>query len=380
MKPDFVKFKLENENYLGLISRWGYVFNLNFFKKTIVTTRFKIFIEKLVSYLFVNCQPPTANCVLIAVFWLLSQSIFAQQLPIFTQYREHHSYVNPAAVGWDYFTYKYNFNVGISHRNQWAEIEHHPKVQHLHGEYILRGKGNFSLLTGLNFIKQSTDPFYRTGTYGRAVVLFTDNPYYFGIAAGFMAGGVSYRLKIRDLLTMEDEPILSNIQLDELKNFRPDVGLGVYFYKQFRKGILKGDNLYGGFSVPQILSLKAHGNEDLVKTKPHFFGVLGYYRYLNQDSFLEPSVWIKTTPNAPLNFDFNLRFQYANIFWVGSGFSTNDSVIFEAGVLVGENFNLNRLLKIGYGASLFLKENIQNEFGTTHEINLAFSMDVRKKK
>lgn len=312
-------------------------------------------------------------------FLLLSQTISAQQLPLFTQYREHHSLINPAAVSWGYFTYKYNFNVGISHRTQWQEIEHHPKIQHLHGEYMMKGKSNFSLLTGINVLHQSSDPFYKTGTYGRAVVLFTENPYYFGIAAGFMAGGVHYHLKISDLETLDTEPILNDLNANDLTNFRPDVSLGIYFYKQFRKSFLKGDNIYGGFSIPQILALKALKNENLIKTKQHFFAVLGYYKYLNQDSFIEPSVWIKSVPNAPINLDFNIRFQYSNVFWIGSGFSTNDSVLFEAGVLIGENFGINRMLKFGYSSSVFLNKNIRNEFGATHEINLGLAMDLKKK-
>lgn len=318
------------------------------------------------------------------IVWILLSSLFytlsAQQLPLFTQYREHHSLINPAAVSWGYFTYKYNLNIGVSHRSQWQEIENHPQVQHLHGEYIIKGKSNFSLLTGLNILNQSADPFYQTGTYGRAVVLFTDNPYYFGIAAGFMVGGVQYRLKINDLVTFDDEPVLNNIGSNDLTSFRPDVGLGIYFYKQFRKSILKGDNLYGGFSIPQILGMQAHQNENLVETQQHFFAVLGYYKYLNEDSFIEPSIWAKSVPNAPLNFDFNVRFQYSNIFWIGTGFSTNDSVLFETGILIGENFKLNRMLRIGYSGSIFIQENIRNEFGASHEINLGLAMDLKKKR
>jgi hypothetical protein len=169
------------------------------------------------------------------------------------------------------------------------------------------------------------------------------------------------------------------LNANDLTNFRPDVSLGIYFYKQFRKSFLKGDNIYGGFSIPQILALKALKNENLIKTKQHFFAVLGYYKYLNQDSFIEPSVWIKSVPNAPINLDFNIRFQYSNVFWIGSGFSTNDSVLFEAGVLIGENFGINRMLKFGYSSSVFLNKNIRNEFGATHEINLGLAMDLKKK-
>ncbi len=319
---------------------------------------------------------------LTLIIWLSFEALSAQQLPLFTQYREHHSYVNPAAISWDYFTYKYNFNVGVSHRAQWVEIEdHHPKVQHLRGEYIFKGKSNFSILTGVNVLKQDADPFYKTGTYGRAVVFFTDNPYFFGIAAGFMVGGVNYRFKYQDLNTHEEEPLLNTLNSSEdLNDFRPDVGLGVFFYKQFRKSIFKGDNIYGGFSIPQILGLEAHNQEGLVKTKQHYYAVLGYYKYFNEDSFVEPSVWVKNTPNAPTHLDFNIRFQYSNIFWLGSGFSSSKSVLFEGGILVGENFKFNRMLKIGYSTQVFLDDAYRANFGLTHEINLALAMDLKFKK
>lgn len=319
---------------------------------------------------------------LILFFWLAFESLSAQQLPLFTQYREHHSYVNPAAMSWGYFTYKYNFNIGVSHRAQWVDIEDpHPTIQHLRGEYIFKGKSNFSILTGLNVLKQDTDPFYRTGFYGRAVVLFTDNPYYFGIAAGFLVGGVNYRLKYQHLKTHAPEPVITfpTGQIEDLTDFRPDVGLGVFFYKQFRQSIFKGDNIYGGFSVPQMLALEAHSDNELVKTKQHFYAVLGYYKYFNEDSFLEPSVWVKNTPNAPTHLDFNIRLQYSNYFWVGTGFSTSESLLFEAGILVGENFKFNRMLKIGYSTQVFLNEAYRVDFGLVHEINLGLAMDLGKK-
>jgi len=44
----------------------------------------------------------------------------AQQLPIFTQYRENHGYINPASISSDYMTYYHNLYFGAPYRLQWA--------------------------------------------------------------------------------------------------------------------------------------------------------------------------------------------------------------------------------------------------------------------
>ena len=47
------------------------------------------------------------------------------------------------------------------------------------------------------------------------------------------------------------------------------------------------------------------------------------FKFFNDGSFVEPSVWVKYAPNVPVSADFNLRYQLASSLWLGTGLATN---------------------------------------------------------
>lgn len=300
------------------------------------------------------------------------QQLTAQQLPLFTQYREHHSYINPASLSWDYFTYRYRLNIGISHRSQWANVEGGPNAQLLHGEYIWEPEGPFSLLTGAHFLSYNTAPERYTGSFGRIVSFFSKNLYEGALAIGLSFGGVQYSVDKNDIIFPDPDDIIA---LENRSFWFQDVSVGMFFHKR-----LHGDNLYGGLSVPQFkeldLGAAASPNKPYsLKRIRHLYANLGYYKYLNQDSFIESSIWIKCVPNIPIHANMNFRFQYSNIAWLGVGYATNQSLHFEFGVLLGENLGFNNLARIGYGYETSISAFNRGSFGNTHEVNLNYSID-----
>ena len=86
-----------------------------------------------------------------------------------------------------------------------------------------------------------------------------------------------------------------------------------------------GDYYYIGASVPQVVGLdytfKTENGEFLTKRIQHFYGQLGFIKFFDNDSFLEPSIWVKYAQNAPFNADINLRYQLPISFWIGTGLS-----------------------------------------------------------
>ena len=80
----------------------------------------------------------------------------------------------------------------------------------------------------------------------------------------------------------------------------------------------------------------------------------------------------KYTPNAPVNIDFNLRYQLVDHFWIGTGVSTAGNYHLEAGYILGENMGWYSHLRIGYGFD-YSFTTFGPAAGPAHEINLFYT-------
>jgi len=317
---------------------------------------------------------------LLAFLTFFNSSAEAQQLPVFTQYRDYHSFINPATISPDYLTQEYNFQTGLSYRSNVSNIEGAPRSLFAKGEYIMQTKGAFDLAFGGYALSFNTNPIITNGVYGKLAALFGDDPFYGAFSVGLTFGALQYQVKIDDLrpFHVNDEAI----PLGNQQQILPDVGFGVFYYKQFADGPFTGDVFYGGVSAPRLLGNTGNfENPDgtfSIQQERHFYGIAGYYKYFDELTFIEPSIWVKYVPNAPAQIDFNTRYQYQRKFWAGAGFSTSKIVHLEAGFYWQPNKGDDRnSLKIGYGFD-YATGNYQEVFGTAHEVNLSFFIDTRK--
>ncbi len=307
-----------------------------------------------------------------------SIQVTSQQLSLFSQYRENQTIINPASVGSSYLAYEQNLSFGASYRLQWKGIESAPSTATLRGEYLYKNGGPVSLLTGGYLMNDQTGPTGFTGLYGRIGGLLSDDPYYGGIAAALSFGMVQYRVNVSEIRLRQPNDILST---DDQQKIFPDVGLGVFAYKKLEGGFFNDDYVYGGVSVPQAMGLdlrfKDDGGDFSSKRIQHFYAMLGYYKFLGRNGFIEPSAWVKFTPNAPVNVDFNIRYQMAQGFWVGAGGATSGSFHSELGFVIGENLSLDNSLRIGYGFDYYFKS-YGPYVGGAHEINITYSLESKR--
>ncbi len=300
---------------------------------------------------------------------LLASSLSAQQLSLFTQYREHNSVVNPAAVNSDYLIFEQNVSFGASYRAQWSGLEGAPRTQVLRGEFLADDMRGVSIMAGGHLINDQTGPTGFTGLYGRFGGIISDDPLYGGIAFGISGGIVQYRVDANDLRLREAGDI--ELMNDQTQLY-PDVGLGVFAYTM----VDNQDYVYGGVSVPQVIGLdltfQDETGEFLTQRVQHFYAQAGYIKFFDDYTFLEPSVWVKYVPNAPINVDVNLRYQFAGAFWVGAGGSSAQTAHLEAGVLIGDTVGYGQNLKVGYGYD-YSFSSFGPTVGGAHEINLSYS-------
>lgn len=297
----------------------------------------------------------------------------AQQLTLFTQYRENTTLINPASLEGDYLAFGQNLTVGASYRAQWTGLSGAPRTASIRATYLNVDWSGVTLMAGGHILNDQTGPTGFTGVFGRLAGVLTDDPEFGGLSLGLSAGMVQFRVNAGDIVLRQEGDVLGTV---DQAQFFPDVGVGLFFYRMLDGGAFDGDYFYAGASIPQVMGLdftfQNENGDFLTRRVRHFYGQLGMYKFFDNDSFLEPSVWVKYTPNAPFNADFNLRYQLPTSFWVGTGLSTAGTYHLEAGFLLGQNLGFDNTIRIGYGFDHTFST-IGPAAGSTHEINLGFS-------
>ena len=302
------------------------------------------------------------------LFLCFAYTIQAQQIPLFTQYRQHASILNPAMVNSDYLAFENNISIGVSYRSQWLDIKNHPVTQTLIGDYLYTEGSGVNLMAGGYLINDQTGPTGFTGAYIKGGGMLTDDPYFGGLSFGLSLGVVQYRVNVQDIRLRD---ISDTLPLDNQSKVFPDAGLGAFYYQRLStKNWMDESLIYGGISIPQVIGLNLEfsdltGSFD-TKRIQHFYAVTGFYKFFDNDSFLEPSAWVRFAPNAPISVDFNIRYQLNAGFWVGTGASTGGNAHLETGFIIAER------LRIGYGFD-YSFSTFGGLAGNTHEIHLNYS-------
>lgn len=310
-----------------------------------------------------------------SILILTTYYLQAQQLSLFTQYRENATIINPAAVESDFLAFGQNLSFGASYRAQWVGLENAPRTQTFRGSFISKDMTGVSIMAGGHIINDQTGPTGFTGIYARVAGVVTGDPEFNGLSIGLSAGLVQYRIDATKVRLREEGDVIGTQDQSQLF---PDVGIGIYYYQLIESGGFDGDYFYTGLSVPQAfgldLAFQDENGEFLIKRVQHIYGTIGLYKFFNDDSFIEPSVWIKYVQNAPISADINLRYQLPTNIWIGAGVSLSGNFHLDTGFLLGENIGNGNTIKLGYGFD-YSFSSFGPSAGSTHEINLTFSFD-----
>ncbi|MBC7778254.1 MAG: PorP/SprF family type IX secretion system membrane protein [Phycisphaerae bacterium] len=305
--------------------------------------------------------------LLFFVACLFALEINAQQLPLFTQYREQIGVINPAAMVSGYLLYDQTGSVGASVRQQWVGKDGSPQTQLIQGSYFSK-RDRVSPLLGGHIIHDKAGRVSTIGVYGRYGAVISNDPDEAGIAGGIAVGVVQFRVDLNGIIARDaDDDLLADQSLQ--KRIYPDVGLGMYAWKRLGRG---EDYIVGGFSIPQVLGLDVTFRNELDKKfnlnrVRHFYALAGWIHHLEADGYLlELNGWFKYVPNAPFHFDANCRYQIAGVFWMGAGYGMSRAFHLEAGLLIPYS-----RIKVGYGFD-FNTSNKILAFGQSHEINISY--------
>ena len=302
---------------------------------------------------------------------LLSTQLMAQQLPLFSMYRHQSTLLNPAALPSDYFARDQNLTFGAAYRRQWTGIDNAPTTQTLHGNYFFKDLNGFAPSLGGYLMNDQTGPTGMTGLYVNGGGFISEDPYYSGIGIGLSFGLVQYRLNTAELRLRDPGDILLGETQTQLF---PDVGLGVFAY-----GRLGNDDLiYGGVSLPQVLGLnlafRGENGEFETQRVRHYYANAGFYHFLDNDNFIEPSVWVRYVNGADISVDLNVRYQMVQNLYIGAGGNSSGAFHVETGLMLGDTYTFDNTFQIGYSFTRWFSQ-FGPDAGPTHEFNLSVGLD-----
>jgi len=321
---------------------------------------------------------------------LLSIDATAQQLPLFTQYRDNWTQINPASLYNGYINYEHDVAIGISHRQQWTDPDliGAPITTMAQFQYVVE---DYNFFTGGYILNDQTGHIGTTGVYGNFAYQI---PLGKGridqtLSVGISGGLVQYSVDIPDGLATSN----NSSSLFSEKIFYPDFGAGLFYHYD--------EKFYAGVSIPQLfgLNLEVRNEENpassfsLVRVR-HYYAVIGGYfdfDFLDSETaFFEPSIWIRYVDNVPLSFDVNFRYKPSDYFWLGLGYGSatvlstvreqmdinpgKHILHLEAGITLPYMFNPEGNLKIGFGYDVQLSEYL-NSFGNSFEIHVIYSWE-----
>lgn len=290
--------------------------------------------------------------------------LFSQQFPDFSLFRENVFLFNPAVAGTE------QAMVGnISLRKQFSNINDAPFSANLAfhtfikdkniglGGYLFNDFTGPTSFTGLNFSFAYHIVFseYRAGLSE-----------YKALSFGLSLSAVQHRLNANKIKL--DQEIDEALFRTRGSQFFPDASFGIHY---------KSKRLFVSASVPQLLHLDVpingqNGEETRLKKMQHYFLMAGYRIFLEKNAqrnhplYFEPAVNAHYVIGAPPQAVFSTRFGMDELFFIGAGYRSLATVVFEGGITINRNLNIFYAYDHAAGRS------IRQDVGQTHEIGISY--------
>ncbi len=267
--------------------------------------------------------------VYLVLALLISQTIWCQQDPQYTQYMYNTQIINPAYAG-----SREVLSFGVLGRTQWVNLDGSPQT----GTFTLNFPTGLyrNMGLGLSIVHDQIGP----ATESNAVVDYSYSinmaPYSisklsFGIKAGVDLLDVDYsRLNLSD----PNDPLFQN-NVDQRLNLQ--VGAGIYF---------RTEKFYAGVSVPNFLnskhfdesSLEDQSVDNIAVERLHYFYIMGYVFDLGQNVKFKPATLVKFVSGAPLQWDASANFLLYDKLTLGASYRWNASISGLVGFQISKSF------------------------------------------
>mgnify|MGYP001588703496 FL=1 len=292
--------------------------------------------------------------ILLTIFLIfgLTQTLFAQQIALNSQYLFNTMLVNPGATGTkDYVPVQLNF------RKQWTNFPGSPTTQFLScdskladnfgiGGIIYNDVGGPSRRTGVNI----------NAAYHLQIDAKKDHMLSFGL-------GVSLTQHIMDMSVLTtylpDDPAVLNGYNNQMV---PDANFGIFY--TFK------NNLYVGLSSYNLSQSKrdlyAFNNRLANPLARNYYFTSGYKFTLAQLWKLKAATLVQAIEAGAVQWDLTSIVEYKDSYWLGLSYRLNDALAVLGGAQIGP-------LKFGYSYDFSLSEIGEYSAGS-HEVFIEFQI------
>lgn len=287
----------------------------------------------------------------------LTSTVSAQHDPMYSQYMFNGLVLNPAYAG-----SRDQISMALIGRRQWTGMEGAPSTESFGIHTPFRGgHGGVGMTLVHDQIGWTED-----------IDLNVNYAFRFPIkdkvqlAMGVL-GGVKYHQVAFSQISTHDpgDPAFTG---QDLRVWKPNFGTGLYLHSK---------RFYFGASAPNLLANRQarqlpDGTEEGVSTN-HYYLTTGAVIDLANGVKTKPSILMKGVRGAPLGWDFNLSFLFADRIWVGASYRLQD-----AWVLMAE-LQVTQQIRIGYAFDRTVSPLLDYSNGT-HEFRLGIDLKVNKNR
>ena len=283
-----------------------------------------------------------------------------QQVPLYLQYRNQLSVLNPAGLFIEDMRENFNTNAGVSYQSQFSGVEEQPYNALLHYKRIW---DNQPIMTGGYMVQDKAGAISYTSAYGNFAYFLGNRSYTLGI--GISAGFVQKRIKLSEIRSYEGS------SRDAVNQISPDFSAGIsYVYDE---------KYYANFHIPQLFAPQAMS--DFVSDKPiisllndrHYLLTIGAYLEAGrgETAFFEPSLLIAYVKKGiPPKIDFSFKYKIVDAFWFGAGVSSVKTLNAGAGVILG----VDSQMKIGFTHTMLVGNEL-SYFGNSWDLNISYAWE-----
>lgn len=282
---------------------------------------------------------------------LLFTSVFAQQLPQYSQWYFHQFAGNPAHAG-----IKKCVDIHALYRAQWVGFAGAPRGGFLTLSVPLDSKRRQYLSArhgmGLKFENDQIGAF----DFNRINIAYAGHFNFNAdrrLSLGIYAGAVQLSYDPSYVLTIDADPSVYR----EGSGLAPDASFGAWF----------NDKTYFiGLSLQNLIPVKWPNVGNNSRYRFHTQLNAGYKLSVTDNFSLLPAAILRIPPSGPVSIDLNFHADYRNLLGLGIGYRNVDALILFASIKFNEQF------AIAYSFDYNLSQ-IQLAAQNTHEISLRFT-------
>lgn len=304
---------------------------------------------------------------LLLILGVGSSQVRAQQDKMFSQYMFNMMALNPAYAG-----SRDVLSMSALYRNQWAGLPGAPQTATFTADMPLN---NERVGVGLQLYGDKAGVIQETGafaSYAFRIKVGAKST----LALGLQAGASSYQANLTEVRTSPDGQI-DPAFASNISKILPNFGTGIY---------LSNDRTYLSISVPRLIKNKLSeynvGDLRSVQARQAYLAA-GFVVGISPVVKMKPSFLVKYAEGAPLGFDANINFWFADRIALGASIRRNQFsswTKYTTDAVVGLlEIQLTDQFRFGYSYDRTMS-NLQSVAPSSHEIMIRYELGFGKNR